>query len=393
MPLPNITLKKLQHRGKDCIGLYFDYNKELIAHTKKLPGALWSASNRCWYVENKPGNLHRLFQHFKKIAWLENKLKTEEKRVSPTKKNYPSNPHKKKLNDSAKQEIFALRKWMQSNRYSKSTIETYLGILESFFGFHKDKDPIDIELTDIESYNYEVVIKNNYSVVYQRQLISALKLLLRSREGFKIDADQLKQPRRKRKLPVVLSREEILKLLLATPNLKHRTALAILYGSGLRISELINLKVADVDFARKQLFIRNAKGRKDRIVALSERIYGLLNDYLQTYKPDTYLFNGQETIKYSASSIRQFLYRATKRAGIKKHITPHTLRHTYATHLLEGGVDLKYVQELLGHSKPETTQIYLHITKKQLLAINSPIDSLLDEAKKEQMLLAINNKT
>jgi site-specific recombinase XerD len=211
--------------------------------------------------------------------------------------------------------------------------------------------------------------------------------------GFKIDPEALERPRKSKKLPVVLSRDEILRLLLATPNLKHRTILTMLYGSGLRISELINLKIADIDFARKQVFIKDAKGRKDRVVALSERIYGLLNDYLHTYQPDVYLFNGQENLKYTAGSVRHFLARAVKQAGIKKRVTPHTLRHSYATHLLEGGVDLKYVQELLGHSRPETTQIYLHVTKKQLLAINSPIDTLLDEAKKEQMLLDIKHKT
>lgn len=281
---------------------------------------------------------------------------------------------------------------MESKRYSKSTIDTYLGILTSFFGFHHLKNPGDIEMEDVNSYNFEVVVKNNYSIVYQRQFINALKLFLKNRKGFKIDPETLERPRKAKKLPVVLSRDEVLRLLLATPNLKHRTILTILYGSGLRISELINLKIADIDFARKQVFIRDAKGRKDRVVALSERIYGLLHDYLQTYQPDTFLFNGQNSLRYSANSIRRFLGRAVKKAGIQKNITPHTLRHSYATHLLEGGVDLKYVQELLGHKKPETTQIYLHITKKQLLAINSPIDTLLDEAKKEQLLLDIKHK-
>jgi site-specific recombinase XerD len=393
MPLPNITLKKLKHRDKDCIGLYYPYNKELIAHTKMLPGVLWSASNKCWYVENKNNALHRLFVHFKGVAWLNNELKSTKRSIEIISTKKALNPYKEKVNKEAKHELGRFRKWMESKRYSKSTIDTYLGILSSFFGFHHLKKPGDIEMEDVNNYNFEVVVKNNYSIVYQRQFINALKLFLKNMNGFKIDPEALERPRKSKKLPVVLSRDEILRLLLATPNLKHRTILTMLYGSGLRISELINLKIADIDFARKQVFIKDAKGRKDRVVALSERIYGLLNDYLHTYQPDVYLFNGQENLKYTAGSVRHFLARAVKQAGIKKRVTPHTLRHSYATHLLEGGVDLKYVQELLGHSRPETTQIYLHVTKKQLLAINSPIDTLLDEAKKEQMLLDIKHKT
>jgi len=393
MPLPTITLKKLHHRGIDQIGLYFDYNKELIVHTKKLNGTKWSATNKCWYIENKKDTLNQLFSHFKNVAWLKVELKKTNDKPKVNKKPQTGNPYKKHVSQKSREALETFRRWMVGSRYSESTINSYIGILESFFGFHRDKDPFSISLENVECYNTDVVVKYHYSVVYQRQLVSALKLMFRNTDGFKIDPDSLERPKRSKKLPVVLSREEVLRMLLATANLKHRTILAILYGSGLRISELINLRIEDIDFARKQLFIRMAKGRKDRFVSLSEKIYSLLNDYLQTYKPDTYLFNGQNSLQYSAVSVRHFLARSVKQANIKKRVTPHTLRHTYATHLLEGGVDLKYVQELLGHSRLETTQLYLHVTKKQLLAINSPIDTLIDEAKKEQMLLDMNNKT
>lgn len=393
MALPVITIKHLDHRGNKNIALYFDFDQKLISHTKKIDGVKWSASNKCWYIENATGLLHRIFTHFRNIAWLNNQMENSSRKRIKTKKVYPGNAFKKQLTDDVKNELLLFKNKLFGLRYSKSTADTYVNLLEAFFGYHHDKKPAEIEMTDIETYNFEVIVKCNYSVVYQRQLVGALKLFYKHNDNLNIDTELLERPRRTKSLPIVLSRDEILRLLLATPNLKHRSILAVLYGSGLRISELINLKVADIDFARKQLFVANSKGGKDRVVALSERIYGLLNDYLQTYQPDTFLFNGQSKLQYTAGSVRQFLSQSVKRAGINKKVTPHTLRHTYATHLLEGGVDLKYVQELLGHSKPETTQIYLHVTKKQLLAINSPLDSLLVEAKKEHLLLDKMNKT
>lgn len=275
---------------------------------------------------------------------------------------------------------------MLGKRYGARTIATYASLLEKFFGYFSQKAPDEIDKSDIERYNYEVIVKEGYSIVYQRQLVSALKLYYDHFHSSKIETDKLERPKRSKTVPVVLSRQEILKLLLATPNLKHRTILAMLYGSGLRISELINLKLSDLDLQRKQVIVRQSKGRKDRVVALSEKIYGLLNDYLHSYRPDTYLFNGQQALRYTSGSVRNFLKAAVQRAGIQKRVTPHTLRHTYATHLIESGVDLKFVQELLGHSKPETTQIYLHISQKKLLSVSSPLDTLLDEAKKEQQL-------
>ena len=203
---------------------------------------------------------------------------------------------------------------------------------------------------------------------------------------------ELERPRNEKKIPEVLSHNEVLRIFMATPNLKHRCILVMLYSCGLRISELINLKIEDIDFDRKQLKVRKGKGKKDRVVSLSTKIYGLMNDYLNSYTPKVFMFNGQNGGRYSAVSVRKFLAKATKKAGIKKSVSPHTLRHTYATHLLESGVDLKYVQELLGHSRPETTQIYLHVTQKKLLEVSSPIDTLLNEAEKEQRLLDNDNE-
>jgi site-specific recombinase XerD len=383
MALPVIHLRHLHHRGKRHFGLFFSYDPALVSHTRKLSGISWSQTNKCWYLPNNPANLKRLFEHFKGTAWLQSELKSERK--TPSKKK-PIRTPKQVLNASAAVQLGAYRKMMLGKRYGARTIATYASLLEKFFGYFSQKAPDEIDKSDIERYNYEVIVKEGYSIVYQRQLVSALKLYYDHFHSSKIETDKLERPKRSKTVPVVLSRQEILKLLLATPNLKHRTILAMLYGSGLRISELINLKLSDLDLQRKQVIVRQSKGRKDRVVALSEKIYGLLNDYLHSYRPDTYLFNGQQALRYTSGSVRNFLKAAVQRAGIQKRVTPHTLRHTYATHLIESGVDLKFVQELLGHSKPETTQIYLHISQKKLLSVSSPLDTLLDEAKKEQQL-------
>jgi len=169
-----------------------------------------------------------------------------------------------------------------------------------------------------------------------------------------------------------------------TKNLKHRAILALIYSAGLRISELLNLKLEHIQIQRKQLLIKNAKGRKDRYVTLAESFMPLLHNYLITYRPEIYFVEGTKGKPYSASSVRKFLFRSCKSAYIRRTVTPHTLRHSYATHLLESGVGLRHIQELLGHSRPETTMIYTHVARKDLLDIQSPLDSAIKQLTKNQ---------
>jgi site-specific recombinase XerD len=158
-----------------------------------------------------------------------------------------------------------------------------------------------------------------------------------------------------------------------------------MYSCGLRISEVLHLKLADIDMDRKQLVVRQSKGRKDRYIVLPESTIPLLLNYVSSFKPQYYLFQGSQGGIYSASSIRVFLNRSRLRARIKNRITPYTLRHSYATHLIENGVNLRLVQELLGHSKPETTMIYTHVAKKDLLAVQSPLDRVLLELRTREI--------
>ena len=192
----------------------------------------------------------------------------------------------------------------------------------------------------------------------------------------------LERPKKSRKLPNVISQEEVLAIIKSTQNLKHKAIIALIYSCGIRISELINLKLNDFHIERKQLIIKNGKGRKDRYVSLADSFLPLLSNYYHSYKPKIYFVEGQKGGKYTADSVRQFLRKSCLKANIKKPVTPHTLRHSYATHLLENGVDIRYIQSLLGHAKPETTMIYTHVKRKDLMKIQNPLDVALQKINK-----------
>jgi len=385
MELPVITIKEISHNNQRFIGLFFQYNIILIELVKGLPDRRWSQSMKCWYIPVMTDYSLFLQQYFEGIAKLEF-IKSDEAETSKLSNQKFKAPYKDRLNEDTAAGLTKLSKLMKGRRYSESTIKNYISLLETFFGYYHKKLPGEISLNDIEQYNYDVIIKHNYSIAYQRQLVNALKLYYLFFPSENFQTGELERPGKEKRLPEILSRREVLNLLMATPNLKHRSILALLYGCGLRISELINLKIEDVNFDRKQLKVRQSKGKKDRLVTLSPKIYGLLNDYLNSWRPEVYMFNGQKGGRYTSSSVRHFLTKTARKAGITKRVSPHTLRHCYATHLLESGVDLKYVQELLGHSRPETTQIYLHVTQKKLMAVSSPLDTLLEEAEKEKQI-------
>ena len=192
------------------------------------------------------------------------------------------------------------------------------------------------------------------------------------------------RPRKEKKLPGVFSEQEVLRLLGAVRNVKHRTILMLIYSGGLRIGESIRVRKEDVSFDRKTIFIKAGKGKKDRYTVLSDKMIDQLRGYLDSYQPDYWLFEGQNGGQYSSSSIQKVFRRAVKASGVNPYSTVHTLRHSFATHLLERGMDLRYIQELLGHSSSETTQIYTHITSKARNKLVSPLDFLDIEGETNQ---------
>lgn len=267
-------------------------------------------------------------------------------------------------------------KWMRSQRYSWHSVKNYGALLSLFLAHHMPKRPEDITMKDVERYNFDVILKNNLSVSHQRQFISSLKLFYTWFNKGSIVPDELQRPWKEKRLPEVLSKQEVAVILSQIRNLKHKAMISMIYSAGLRAGELVKLKPAHIDGQRMMIHIQLAKGKKDRYVTLSPKILELLREYYREYRPREYLFEGQYGGRYSLRSLEHILKRAVAAAGIKKHVVLHTLRHSYATHLLEAGTDLRYIQCLLGHSSPKTTMIYTHVSTSSLGKIQNPFDTL-----------------
>jgi integrase/recombinase XerD len=380
---PTIFLEQKSHKKELRLLLRFTYNSELIAITKKLYGCKWSLTMQCWHLHFTKENIALVTESFKKFTNI-NFDKLPKKEL-----------FKRDLNPAEKILLNNFYLFLKGKRYSKSTIQTYTFFVADFVNFYTKKSLEEITNRDVELFIEKVFIERTYSVSSQRQFISALKIFIIFYPHTKINDLVLERPKGSRKLPSVLSQEEVLAIIQSTRNLKHRAVLALIYSCGLRISELINLKLTDFHLERKQLIVKDGKGRKDRYVSLADSFLPLLSNYYHSYTPKIYFVEGQNGGKYSAESVRQFLRRSCLNAKIKKNVTPHTLRHSYATHLLENGVDIRYIQSLLGHSRPETTMIYTHVKRKDLMAIQNPLDVALQKInnrgnEKQKLLLSGN---
>lgn len=364
-----LLLKKVLHREKVRLLLVFPYNEALISKIKKTPGYAWSRTLRGWYTNYTTENINFIKQLLKDdvVFKLDNSVYNEGLKDSIERR-------KREISEENSLILKSYSSYLKGKCYSESTVKTYSLFIADFFNYIKETPLTTITNRDVEKFIEDVFIPKKYSISTHRQFVSAIKLLKAFYPECKIEELQLKRPKKSRILPTVLSKEEVIDLLRYTKNLKHRAILAMIYSAGLRISELLSLQLTHIDVDRRQILVKNSKGRKDRNIILAESIIPLMNNYLISYQPEMYFVEGKPFQKYSAESIRAFLHRSSKIAKITKNVTPHTLRHSYATHLLENGIDLRYIQELLGHAKPETTMIYTHVTKKDLLKIESPLD-------------------
>jgi len=374
---PIITLKPGKHNSREVVFLEFEKSYPLIAEVKKLGSASWSATKKCWYIPRHDFKLRQIFNALSAHAFLDYEaLKQDHKNEEVVEKPVinQSRPVLSKENTAM---INEFRLWMQHKRYSASTIGTYTDAIKSFLAFNQPKPAREISNDDVVRYVNEHIVAGKLSFSFQNQVINAAKLFFREIIKSRIIIENLERPRREHKLPNVLSKEEIAAILTASANQKHRTMLSLIYACGLRRSELLNLKPTDVDSERGLLTIRNAKGRKDRVVPISLKVIEMLRTYYKVYRPKLWLFEGQvKGTQYSEQSIQSVLKQAVNIAGIKRPVTLHWLRHSYATHLLESGTDLRYIQELLGHKSSKTTEIYTHVTIKSLQKIKSPFDDL-----------------
>lgn len=255
---------------------------------------------------------------------------------------------------------------LRYKNYSEKSIRLYLSYLKSFIEYGGIKDSYQVRTQQIVSF-----LENHQysSCSQQNQYIGALKLFAKYILNKKdIHLTKIERPKSEKKLPRVIDGEFIKTQLLKIENLKHKTILTMTYSVGLRVSEVVNLKIQDIDSKRMLIHIKNAKGRKDRIVPLSQNVLDLLREYYKKYKPKEYLFNGQTTIQYSVGSCQK-IYK--KYIDINSSI--HTLRHSSFTNLLESGTDLRIIQKIAGHSSSKTTEIYTHVSNKLLSKVNLPI--------------------
>ncbi len=374
---PAVEIQKTRHKKEVVLLLLFPYNDAIIAILKSLKGYYWSNTLKGWITKYTDEKLSEVKINLKNKATVvlaaslfENLYKRGVKTL-------------RSLTEDNKELIRAYVKYLKGKRYSKSTIQTYFTFIADFIDYTQPKPLVDLTNRDVELFIEAVFIARAYSISTQRQFISALKLFVCLYPECHIDSFLLERPKRSRILPTVLSQTEVITLLQVTKNLKHRAIIALLYSAGLRIGELISLELKYIDISRRQILVKNGKGRKDRYVILANSFLPLLQNYLATYNPSRFFVEGKNGVRYSDSSIRKFLHRSTLLSKISKKVTPHTLRHSYATHLLENGIGLRHIQELLGHSKPETTMIYTHVAKKDLLDIKSPLDTILESLAKE----------
>ena len=265
--------------------------------------------------------------------------------------------------------------WLRNQRYSEKTIVTYVKAIKIFFQFFESKLPEQITISDFHCFNNGHIIKYGYSASYQNQVINAIKLFYLKIEQRELNIELIERPRKYRPLPKVIPKEVIQKMLTSIPNLKHKTALALIYSCGLRRGELLNLKLSHLDSKRRTLSVINGKGQKDRVLPVSEKMMLIIIKYYKMYKPTIYLIEGQvKGQKYSETSLENIFHKYLGMICKNHKYTLHCLRHSYATHLLESGVNLRYIQELLGHKSCKTTEIYTHVSTHSLSTIRNPID-------------------
>jgi site-specific recombinase XerD len=379
--MKKITVSTGLIEGKERLKLYFGYDKEVVALVKTIPGARWHPAEKCWHVATQAGGVEKLNRRFEGKLLFNVYGKTvgrEDYKTVRLEDGKKPSPARDDIMAGARGNLVPTEfiKTMTLKNYAPNTIRTYKSMMQEFLEYYKDKDPAKITEEQIREYLLHLIEDRKVSISYQNQSINAIKFYYEQVLGRPVKTYYVQRPKKPKVLPNVLSEEEIQLILNNMVNLKHRCIISLAYSAGLRLGEVINLKPGDIDSKRNYVIVRQGKGMKDRYSLLSSRVLEMLRAYYKEYQPKEFLFEGQFGGPYSATSIHNILKVAVEKAGIKKRVTVHTLRHSFATHLLERGTDIRYIQELLGHQSSRTTEIYTHMTQKGLGKIKSPLDNL-----------------
>ena len=369
-----LTIIPLSHENKSYALLQFSRNTPLYKRLKTLDYVKYSNTYRRFVTHLNEAYIRKLFIDLAAYAQVQLHSKIEINNLDLQKfiweqpyfgKEYISCP-------------LAYLEKMRLRNYSINTMRTYHSLLLRFFNSHKFNIEIINNFTEeeINQYHREMIQSKKYSYSTINQSLNAIKYYYNEILNRALEPEYIERPKKAKDLPKVLNKKEVIAVMKTIKNLKHKCIVFLSYSSGLRIGELLELKTEDLDFERSLIHVRDAKGRKDRYTLLSENMGKLLKRYLDEQNPREYLFEGQHGGKYSPTSIGKVWRRALKDAGITTKYTFHSLRHSFATHLLENGTDLRYIQQLLGHSSSRTTEIYTHVSNRYMGNIKSPGDLL-----------------
>lgn len=361
---PVIRTETGLHNGESVIILRFEYNSRLNNSVKNIAGSAWSKTLSAWYIPKKGRNMDSICRALSEFATIEI---AEESCTIKTSKSDDMLP-------------VGYLELLQQKRYSFNTIKTYTTYFLHFQRHFKSRNIEEVSKEEINAYLLELIKEKRISESQQNQRINAIKYYYEKVLGRQREYYQIERPRRSTKLPDVISRNEVKRMLEVTKNIKHKVILQLLYSAGLRRSELINLKLTDIDSGRMLIKVAGAKGKKDRYTQLSKNVLLDLRTYYKAYRPKEYIIEGPGGGLYSATSILNIVKDAAKSAGIRKLVRPHMLRHSFATHHLESGTDLRYIQEWLGHSSPKTTQIYTHVSETDFRKFTNPLDELYNDS-------------
>lgn len=334
----------------------FNYQQIIVDKIKTVGGFRWDPDIKCWVATYEKARLDETLQVFKG----QNVVILDKVKKNSAKTEYESY-------------LIGMENELKLAGYSMRTRKNYMHHIKRYLEYINC--PIEGTEEKIRSYLLVLIDEIKVSSTYHNQAVSALKFFYHRVLNIPNAVGCVPRPKKEFKLPIVLSRDEVFKIFNSVSNPKHKAILMLIYSAGLRVSEVVSLRPEDVDVDRKMIYIRSAKGNKDRYTLLSEKALDVLNNYKNKYVLEDYLFPGQkEGDHISVRSVEHIFGEAATKGGIKKKATVHTLRHSFATHLLESGTDLRYIQELLGHKSSKTTEIYTHVSEKDICRIKSPLD-------------------
>lgn len=370
-----ITLLPDFHRNKNVVRVKYPFSHELTQELKKFGNLKYSATMRSWYYFEEDFNMQEFFKSMQEHAWIDyTELKKENTSI-----HFDQEPRQKmkvaRLTDLQKAALVKTEELLQLRNYSKNTLRVYKTALREFFMYFERREPLHISEEEIKDYLLYQINDRRIAIATQNQVINAIKFYYEKVEKLERKTYYIERPMKPLHLPEVLSFQEVQRIFSCTTNLKHKALLTTIYSAGLRRNEALSLTVHDILSDQKKILIRDGKGRKDRLTVLSDKLLILLRDYVKEYRPEYWLFEGNEKGKrYSAASLQSVLRRSAKAAGIKRKVTPHMLRHSFATHMMERGTDVRIIQRLLGHSTIKTTEIYTHVTDGIMNHLKSPFD-------------------